>query len=327
MSREALEDYRWLVGDRAAEWLARLAESTETLVQVTRRLRKDLTAAQAHLVLEQHELRRRAGAKFPRAERMFFTRFGLEQATDLRVAQLKAQRFPSGRPIVDLCCGIGGDLIALAQRASVSAVDLNPIHALLAEANCRAWELTVPSVLVADVADHSVGAYAAWHIDPDRRSQGSRTTRPELCQPPLATMERMRERVPHGAVKLAPASQVPLHWQQIAERQWIGSGRECRQQVIWFGDLATHPGRRTAIVVDRHGLVSPLLVGDSDNGTLETSDRLGRFVYEPHAAVLAAGLNSTLAAQFELSALDPKVAYLTGNDRIDDPRLSCFEVM
>src|SRR5918999_5369622 len=74
----------------------------------------DLVAA----VLTQLRLRARARDKFgPDADRMYFTRDGLEQATRATVAAHRARRFAAcpaaggqagRRPVLDLCCGIGG---------------------------------------------------------------------------------------------------------------------------------------------------------------------------------------------------------------------------
>src|SRR5579862_2583969 len=61
----------------------------------------------------QWELRRRAKAKFERAEEMWFGREALEQATHEQVARYHASLFPAGALVHDLTTGLGGDLIAL----------------------------------------------------------------------------------------------------------------------------------------------------------------------------------------------------------------------
>ena len=54
--------------------------------------------------------------------------------------------------------------------------------------------------------------------------------------------------------------------------------------------------------------------------------RLGRYVFEPHAAILAAGLVDVLAAEHGLSRLGPDAVYLTGDRCLADAALDCFEV-
>ncbi len=96
----------------------------------------DLLRAAIELTL----LRRRGKAKFTRAEAMYFTREGLEMASAEAVARHTARRF-SGLPrVFDLCCGIGGDALALAPLVGeLIAVDRDPLALAMAQANAQAY--------------------------------------------------------------------------------------------------------------------------------------------------------------------------------------------
>jgi hypothetical protein len=358
-----LDDYHWLVSEVAAPWLElareEIAQSRGATAALVTRLRKELSADRAHLVIEQAELRERAREKFLHAERMFFTRKGLEQATDGEVAAHKAARFPAGR-IADLCCGIGGDAMALAQRLTrsaseekltrrasegekptrraseaqqltrsvseeICAVDLDPITAVLAAANLNACGCTGATVAAHDAAAFPVVDCAAWHIDPDRRPAGRRTSRVELFTPPLAAIERLLTQNASAAIKLAPAAQAPSAWGEVAELEWLGSRGECRQQVAWFGSLARYPGQRSATIVDAHG--GPCTIVGQPAEPIPVAPQLGRYLFEPHAAVLAAKLEGTLCRNHALAALSPGIAYLTGDQLVDEPASDAFEVM
>src|SRR4051812_17310987 len=128
-----IADYEWLTGNEAGAVLAELAVDNIPLHTAISRLRGRFTTSQTHLLLEQTELRRRATAKFTQAHQMFFTRMGLEQATDEWVARYKASRFTQRAAgftpavFVDLCCGIGGDLQALAANSPAIGIDQDPI--------------------------------------------------------------------------------------------------------------------------------------------------------------------------------------------------------
>lgn len=327
-----LEDYRWLVSDEGAQWLARVAEDPQSLTAQATRLRKELSAERTHLVLEQVELRRRAREKFLDAGRLFFTRVGLEQATDQFVAAYKAGRFPTGETLADLCCGIGGDLIGLARRGPAIGVDRDPIAALLAETNVRllACDRASPraQVQVADVAQFPLGGVSAWHLDPDRRPRGRRTTHVEFHEPGLPVIERLLETSPGAAIKLAPGAEVPEPWPEQAELEWISRDRQCRQLVAWFGPLATPPGCRRATIVgstlEGRGCVRTLVGRDDEMPPV--TGQVGRYLLEPDAAVLAAKLVGTLAAEHKLQAPGPLLGYLTGDEPLADPALACFEV-
>jgi hypothetical protein len=73
---------------------AEAEDDPDSLLKTTVALRRDLGTARTHLVIAQIQLRRRAKAKFSQAERMFFTRQLLEQATDEQISTYKATRFP-----------------------------------------------------------------------------------------------------------------------------------------------------------------------------------------------------------------------------------------
>jgi hypothetical protein len=178
--------------------------------------------------------------------------------------------------------------------------------------------------LVADACEAPLDCFAAWHIDPDRRAGRRRTTRVDQCQPDIAAITAMLAANPSAAVKLAPAAVVPPAWEGTAELEWIGSRGECRQQVAWFGELARRPASRAATVLSRECLPQTIL--GQPWLSVPTAEAIGRWVYEPHAAVLAARLTGVLAAQYGLAAVSRGVAYLPGDRAVSDPALSAFEV-
>jgi predicted RNA methylase len=331
-----ISDYHWLTGDEAEVMLNELAASALPLHTAVGRLRRHLSPERTHLVAELVELRRRAAAKFSNAERMFFTRTTLEQATDENIARYKAFRICQRTgsinarctsPIADLCCGIGGDLLSLAEQGTVIAVDRNPIVAHLASANMRA---VVPSSDVQfhtiDVADMNLDDVDAWHIDPDRRANSRRITSLEFCQPDAAAMERLLRRVQHAVIKLAPATKVPDAWNEDCELEWISRGGECRQQLAWHGNLAESPGQhRATILTAARGLAARTLVGTPNDST-PIAPRLSQYIFDVDSAVLAARLKGTLAAMHNLQALDTGPTYLTGDTPIADAALTCFQV-
>ncbi len=373
-------DYRWLLSDAAAKWLAAVADCNEPTLKLAARLRKDLTAEQVHLVLEQAALQRQAGEKFTLAAQMFFTPKGLEQSTDEWVAAYKGERFASAATparsdndegwLADLCCGIGGDLLAIGCRGTAIGVERDPVAAMFAEANVTAWQAAGRSVnqvemKCGDVAEIDARQFSAWHLDPDRRPAGRRTTKVVAHEPGPEVIERLLAESPNGAIKLAPAAVLPDDWPRRAELEWISRSGECRQLVAWFGDLAKKPGQRSATVLSgrvmagspdpalpptaglpqpkggRPSVASMSRSGDRDitrapaprtvsgepDMTIPLASRVGRFVFEPDAAVLAAKLTGALAAKHGLATVTPGIAYLTGETLINDVALACFEVL
>lgn len=330
-----LADWEWLTGSEAGAILKELAADETPLHSAVARLRGRFTQNRTHLLIEQAELRRRAQAKFSQAQRMFFTRIGLEQATDEWVARYKAKRFlgeragllgtPRGEasppPIfADLCCGIGGDLMALSERSTVIGVDCDPITAHFAAENSA---IIVHPI---NASDFDFKDIAAWHIDPDRRPAGRRTVSLEWCEPDRTVIEHLLAQVPHAAVKLAPACEVPAEWAARCELEWISRDRECRQLVAWHGELAIAPGLHRATMLSAAcGLASRTIIGQPQQ-PIQVIEKVDRYIFDIDPAVLAAQLKGALAAEQELSALSDGPTYLTGPQAVADAALSCFEV-
>lgn len=322
----SLDDFRWLVDDEARTWLARLADDPTPMHRQAARLRGQLSAARTHLLLEQVELRRRGRAKFALADRLFFTPKALEQATDQWIAAYKASRCPAGSA-ADLCCGIGGDLMAFAALGAAVGVESDPAVALLAEANLAAAGQG-GRVECRDATQTDLAGMASWHIDPDRRPRGKRTVQACLHRPTDAEIDRLLSQSPHAAVKLAPAADTD-RWPN-AEREWISRDRQCRQQVLWLGDLAVRPGlRRATVISDRPGWPPCYDVASLDElpqASARVAERPASYVFDPDAAVVAAGLVDSLAVRWQLDRLAGGVAYLTGDVPRCEALAACFAV-
>ena len=178
------------------------------------------------------------------------------------MAAYKASQFPVHSRIADLCCGIGGDLIAMAARCEVVGVDHDPISALLAETNVSMHGFSTARVYCTDVTEQPLSEFSAWHIDPDRRSGNHRTTKIEYQLPSWSMIEDLVAHCPHAAIKLAPAAELPENVARAAELEWIGSRRQCKQLLVRYGDLARYPGRRTATIVFDDSLQADTFTGD-----------------------------------------------------------------
>jgi hypothetical protein len=330
VSEPTIDDYCWLTGAEAARYLADLAEADEEIVRTANRLRRDLSPARTHLLLEQSALRQRAARKFSDADRLFFTQRGLEQASGEAVAAYKAERFHNQARVADLCCGIGGDLMALAARGAEATigVDLNRVATLLAAANCRVRGLAAETREL-DVNRCDTSEFAAWHVDPDRRAEGVRTVRLERSSPDFLKLDRLMASNENAAVKLAPAAVVSAAWEQRAELEWISHDRECRQLVAWFGDLAARTadaaGRRRATRVQAGSGAVATFAGQADQ-PIDTASQVRRYLLEPDPAVLAAHLTGALAAEHDLQAVAPNVDYLTSDVLPSSGLLAGFEV-
>ena len=117
---------------------------------------------------------------------MLFTRAGYEQSSSEPIARYRAARFGAARRVADLCCGIGGDLLALAAGREALAVDRDEAHARLALHNAGVYgQAANVRAVVADVRDLRLDGLDAVFIDPARRSgPGPPAARPGPAPPP-----------------------------------------------------------------------------------------------------------------------------------------------
>jgi hypothetical protein len=166
------DDPTVLLTAQGQELLARIAAEPDSGgLALAVRLRREYPADLVAAATAQHELRLAARAKFSRAADMLFTRSGYEQSSSEPIARYRAGRFGDARQVADLCCGIGGDLLALAPGRAALAVDRDAVHTRLALHNAAVYgEAENVRAVVADVRDLRLAGLGAVFIDPARRS-------------------------------------------------------------------------------------------------------------------------------------------------------------
>ncbi|WP_205857299.1 class I SAM-dependent methyltransferase [Phytoactinopolyspora endophytica] len=338
---------------------------------LSRRLRRDHPPELVAAALTQARLRQRATEKFDAADacRMFFTADGYEQATRAVVANHRAARVagclggaegPRAR-VLDLCTGIGGDLIALARAGlDVTGVEADELTAEVARLNIDALGLGDRArVTNADATAADRSGYPAVFCDPARRTARGRVFDPDAYQPPWPFVEDLLGET--ACVKVAPGiphGRVP----DDVEAEWVSDRGEVKEATLWSGDLARHdPREENRRRVRRRATL--LRTDDDPPGGMESSASAGardcasayggaevrtarahtltdvddpggadvhapgRYVYEPDRAVIRAGLVTAVAEIIGGWLLDPSIAYLGGNVRVDTPFARGYEVV
>jgi SAM-dependent methyltransferase len=315
-----LETFRWLLTDDGQALLAAATAAEGTPLQVQRALRARAEPERVAAALTQVELRARAVSKLgDDAPRMYFTRDGLEQATRSTVARHRASRVAlAGPSVIDLTCGIGGDLVALARAGLTTAgVDLDPLRVEMARANLAALGLG-GAVQVGDATTLDVAPFATAYADPARRSDRGRSFRADDWMPSWAFVEGLL--AGRACVKVAPGlphSRIP----DGVEAEWVSDGGEVKEGVLWSPALATVSRRATVI---GHGGLATLT--DEDDADAEVGP-VGEFLYEPDGAVIRAGLVTAVAAGVGGHLLDRKIAYVTGDAAYHTPFARSYRVL
>ncbi|MEV6567010.1 class I SAM-dependent methyltransferase [Streptomyces kronopolitis] len=333
-----LDVFAGLLGPEGQALLAELRDHdpADELAAATR-LRREHPAELVSAALGQARLRQRAVAKFGAdAGRMYFTPNGVEQSTRTTVADHRAARFAAlgVRTLADLCCGIGGDALALARAGiRVLAVDRDPLACAAARANAEALGLAdLIEVRCADVTEVDTAGYDAVFVDPARRSKGrgGRIFDPEAYAPPLSWAVEAARAAPCAALKIAPG--VPHEALPAdAETEWISDGGDVKEAVVWFGPAArgsdgpVRGGRRATLLPAGDSLLGAARPDPAgDEADRAPVGPVGEWLYEPDGAVIRAHLVADVARQLDGRLIDPTIAYITADRLTATPYATAY---
>jgi SAM-dependent methyltransferase len=304
-------------GDELLGRLAGLDVTPELALRLAAELRGQYPAGLVAAALTQQSLRVAAQEKFSRAGEMYFTRAGLEQAAGEQAAAHSARRFAGLGFVADLCCGIGGDLTALAPVArQVVAVDADLETLAFAMRNVAVTGASgrVAGVC-ADVRGLRLAGVEAVFIDPARRA-GGRRLRVGDCEPPLDWCLTLVHEVPSVCVKAAPGvprDLVPDGW----ETEFVAVGRALKEALLWSPPFATTRRRATVLPPGGGVMGSCTLVAGAEERA-PVSDP-GGYLLDPNPAVTRAGLVAQLADELGAWQIDPMIAFLSVDQPVHTP--------
>jgi hypothetical protein len=319
VTRDETEVCRTLHGLRAAPQIfAEIAAGGTDELALQKSLRRSWPDELVRAALLQHDLRRRAKGKFRPASEMWFDRVGLEQSTSEAVARHKAARFTGD--VDDLCCGIGGDTLALAAHCRVRAIDRRPSLTLMTEWNAEVYGVRERVETATGDVQELVSTDRLIHLDADRRSGARRSTRIEDYAPPLEFMQRLIDTCPGGAIKLSPASNFGGKFPDC-EIELVSLAGECKEAVVWFGALAGEQPSRATLLPS--GLT---IAGDPLQARAELL-AVGSCLYDPDPAVVRSGLLDVVACELGLGRLDEEEEYLTSQTLVRSEFVTPFVVL
>jgi SAM-dependent methyltransferase len=308
-----------LLSATGRELLGRLAGadvSQDRVLALAQSLRQEYPAELVAAALTQQALRVAGTAKFSRADQMLFTRAGLEQASSELTARHAARRFAGALVVADLCCGIGGNLTALAAARPggvTIGVDSDLVSLEFARHNAA---VLAPAARLgfacADVRTVRLNRVDALLVDPARRDAKGRLPAGRYL-PALEWCIDLTGTVPRVAIKAAPGLRkklVPPGW----EIEFVAVGRELKEAMLWSPALART--QTTATVLP-------------DGDTLTCTDPAahtttpappGEYLFDPNPAVTRAGLVAKLAGMLGAWQIDPMIAFLSA----DEPKFTPF---
>lgn len=311
-----------LLSEEGQELLTRLRDSDldeKNILRYITELRKGHSRDLADAAIETTLLRRKAKAKFSKADEMYFTREALEQSSGEQVSTYRSERYLPYLSVADLACGIGGDAMPPAGKSRVIAVDMDPLRLAMAAKNAEVNGVSDRiEFCEADINDIGTPEVDAIFFDPSRRVEGRRIPSVKDYSPPLTIIDKWLPNVPAVGVKISPAIKLyEITWD--CEIEFISLNGELKEAVLWFGPLKT--AHRRATLLPSHATMV-----ESDTAiSIPVIEPLA-YLYEPDPAIIRSQLVETLAESIGASKIDPDIAYLTSAERVDTPFAKSYVV-
>ncbi|MCB0062454.1 MAG: methyltransferase domain-containing protein [Caldilineaceae bacterium] len=292
-------------------------------------LRQEYSGAEAGALVTLARLRQRAATKFPKADQLFFTPEALEQATAWPIAQRRARTFAEATaqgPVLDLGCGIGGDLLALAQQRPVIGIDLDPVRLQFAAANAEILGVAERIRLIeADwtvlLHEGRLPAATAAFADPARRVDGKRIFHLQELRPPLAELLAVQQQIKQFGVKVMPGvdtAELPPD----CGVEFISHEGVCKEAVLWFGGLAPMQRWASVFLADNRWQMLP---ADEERAPVGGLEGIG-YLHEPDPAIIRAGAIGQLCQQLDAYLFDPQIAYLVSPVYHASPLVQSFRI-
>lgn len=335
-------------GRSAAAALSGTALEQQHTLSTLATLRRTYSPEEAGALLTLARLRQKAVGKFPHPDQLFFVPEALEQATAWPIAQRRAaqiaQHAPAG-PLLDLGCGIGGDLLALAQQRPVIAYESDQLRLRFAQANAELFGLHESvdfrqADWTSALADGVLPEAAAAFADPARRINERRVFSLHEMQPPFSAMLRLQRQLPLLVVKVMPGLDMAELEQTLPPEllshccvEFVSHDATCKEAVIWLGGVTPWLAPPAAEQVQRIRRVASVHTG-AEWQTLVASGAspplgelaVGQFLHEPDPAVIRAGAFAELCVQLDAHLFDQQIAYLVSSAHSAHPLTQAFEI-
>jgi hypothetical protein len=228
-----------------------------------------------------------------------------------------------------LGCGIGAETLALASLdMEVSAFELDEVTAAIATYNLARFENV--KVEQANVTEIDLEPFDGLFIDPARRDLNDAKTNINKRKYDINDFSPSFEFVLEAAklkptiVKLGPGmdhKDIP----EDAEAVWVSDDGDLVELTLYFGILKRPDIKRAALLLTPSG-THEITSADAERLDAPLGD-LGKYLYEPDAAIIRSHLVGDLAIELGLNIFSNEIAYLSGDKHLDSPWLRGYEVI
>ncbi len=246
-------------------------------------------------------------------------RLNREQASSEETARYKASIISNFKfqvsTIADLTGGMGIDTLAFAKVAHhVDYVERAPQLCALMRHNCNALGAHNIDTHCSDSLEWLTGNYDVLFVDPARRdTHGRKVAAFEDCTPDiLKNMPLLRKHCRGLMVKASPMIDIDLACHQlddVAEVHVVAGGGECKEILFLCGDGDGEP----VIHCGRHSFTR----ADEASAEVRYCGQVGRYLYEPDAAMMKAGPYRSICQWYGVEILGRNTHLYTSEQLVD----------
>ena len=302
------------------------------------------------LAVQQIEGLRTAAEKWPsllgHEGFMYPPRLNREQASSEATARYKASLLSpptshlSPLTLADLTGGMGIDTLAFASlhAATVDYVERDPALCALMERNLAAMGITNVTVHCADSLEWLIphSTFDILYLDPARRNAAGRKVAAfEDCTPDiLQHLDLLRAKAQRLLIKASPMIDISLALRQlgtVSEVHIVAVKGECKEVLFIMGSPCGEPIVKISSLAS---LSSPARMAsfsfrpsEEQTATATYCAAVGRYLYDPHAALRKAGCFRLLGQRLGLPLLAPNSHLYTSDEWLPDFPGRTFEVL
>ena len=299
-------------------------------------LRKAPVGTDVSLALRQIEARQLLQKKVPEwstnEDLLFPAHLSIEQCSSEATARYKANLL-KGNTFADLTGGLGIDTFYLSQRfQETDYVERQPELYALARHNFKVLQtnIKVYNESAEDYLKHCEPKNCIY-IDPARRdSHGRKTVSIADCTPDVVTLQDLLlQKAETVMVKLSPMLDISKALEElkcVKEIHILAVGNECKELVfIMKVGFSGQPMLYAANLMTQQPIVSFTLEEERDC-PLRLAESMGRYLYEPNAALMKAGCYKLLAHRFDILKLHKNSHLYTSDTLFPDFAGRVFEI-
>ena len=286
----------------------------------------------AHLplrdIIEEIIARRKAEKKIPAwyktAGILYPPGVSIEQSSSEITAQYKASLF-SGNSALDLTGGFGVDSYYLAKKFDKFCyVEKNKGLAQIAQHNftcLRQHNIEVNALSAEGFLSRNKQKYDLVYIDPDRRPGEKRVTgfkesKPEI----LSLLPELQQLSANILVKASPMMDISLGINELRHVKMVivlAVDNEVKELLFWLGRQKTEVKIR-CVNLGREGEDVLDYIATKEELGFCNYAQLSKYLYEPNASIMKAGIHTLLCKKFGINKLHPNTHLYTTEKLLKD---------